>query len=224
MMENGGINLVELLDKHGLFAGVLYAIALIFLFQLFSRREQATDAFINFSNKMAYLIHHVIIVRNRQFIQGISDRISSIYTYMYMLMKISPVRIAVFRFDYKEQEKEKFYKCYMVHEAVSGVEPIKDFWQGIQINKQVSQVLIVDTISEGSKGLYLSNLEEMPDGELKDTLDSYDIRSIFSIYLNNRAERVYSLVVFFNREKSLEQSDIATIRLCAANIEKLIFS
>ena len=212
---------VELLLEQGILRGTLLVLCLIVIQQAWKHKEELTNTWINFVGRMAELLADYIRVHNDRFIQDVSQQVAEVYTHLYLLIRIQPVRALVLKFVRRQEEGREFYEVWVMHEAVLGIPPVKQYLQGIRTGLQM-QVEIQHLVTDPMGEHYIEDVEELENGEYKDMLLSDDIRSAMNIMLDYNSRRVWMLAVHFNRTEALEPPEMAVIRLCAANISKLI--
>jgi len=217
----------ELLKEYGFFAGFAYAVMGIILYQIAKNRDQLTFAFIRLLDQLREYLKVEIKHRDRVFRQSISDRISSIYSYMYVLMDMSPIRISILKYEFipdKKGNKEKDkYLVWILHEAAFGVRHIKDLWQGIALGRQTKQYLI-DLVRSPLGEVFVDDVEALEEGDMRDTLVTNGVNSFVNILLHDDGNSHYWVFsVTFQREPPIEREELSTIRLCSANIRKLLF-
>jgi hypothetical protein len=160
------------------------------------------------------------------YIHKVSERVSMVYTHLYILLKLAPVSVAVMKFRYFKAKKHtpEHYEAWMPYEAVDKFQPAKHNWQGITVGQQMIEYLITNTVRSGDAGLYIEDIENMEDGDFKDYLLSQDGKSFYSILINYRKEGYHVLLLIFNyNNPRLSGAELSNIRITARNIEKLMF-
>jgi hypothetical protein len=222
----------KLIDQHGIIGGSLSVVVVLAAYQLVVYRDKITEAFIANLFATAHWLNEQSLRFHANYRNRIEEKISSVYTYMTMILKLAPLRVHILKHRYNQvsikDENNKnmnaqHYHSWIIHEKVSGFEPIKGEWNGIGIATQAVQFLITETIRNDSLGLYMPNVDQMENGDLKDLMQHYGVRSFYSRFLHTKKNVVYTFLVSFNREDSIEKHDIAFMNVCAANCYRLMF-
>ena len=220
-------DVIKSFQENGFLSGVLSITGIIILQLVYKRKDQIGDAIVAGFEQVSLIIKYYLENERAKIKEQVREDVSGIFNYMYMVSPFRPVRVAVMHFHYekkrkgREEVKQHMY-CSMLYEATESLMPIKDIFQGIELDAQAVQYWVTETSLKGKKGLYLDNVEEMGDGDLKALLESYDILSFYNIHIVTKGSEVYTLFVAFNRVGALEEKDIARIRILAANLFKYI--
>ncbi|UZR93149.1 hypothetical protein [Chondrinema litorale] len=234
----------QIIEKNGIIIGAFYVIVILFTYQMVVHREKLTKAFFANLFASARFLNEFSLTFHMRYRNKIEQRVSSVYTYMNMLLKLTPVRVHIMKFKYVSSELKKLkeekdnaaksisttaltwqhYRCWIIHETVTGFKPIKQEWDGINIAEQSIDLLITQTIINNNFGVYVPDVDKMPNGDFKEIMQHYGVRAFYSKLLHTKADVVYTMLVTFNRENPLEDSDIAFIKICAGNCERLMFN
>lgn len=212
---------IDQISTNGAFKVLLNAIVGVAVWQIVAKREELARLWIRLLEEAISILQQLYQTHRKQHIDKISERVSSVYTQMYLLLYMQPTRVSVIRYEYEKAEDGHHVLAYMIHEAVYGLPSIKGNWQGVDISSQMINLLVAQT--ERELEVYIPDVDAMEDGPLKDIMTSYNTRSFFNAHLAKKPTGHYSLLVAFNRVDAVEPTDRAQIRLCAANIKKLMF-
>lgn len=214
--------LLDAIQQHGYSMGLVYYLGLIVVQQIYKSRDRIGDALVSLAEQLPAAVHWFVFASKKRVHESISNQISNIYTNLYMLAELQPSRVLVMRFDYHRKGKKEYYTCSIMHEAVKLQERIKEQWDNIRAGRQMVQLLIIDTLASDSMEVYVPNVAEMPEGDMKDLMLSYDVQSFISTIITLQDKKYYTLFAGFHEPNGLEKAGFATLRVCAANIEKTI--
>ncbi|MEM1134247.1 MAG: hypothetical protein AAGI07_00300 [Bacteroidota bacterium] len=224
---------LQYFEKHGLAAGFMYLLGAVFAYQIWHHREKLTDVLLLVLKNFGKLIETIALLLHLWHTKKIENKISAIYTYLYSLVDLSPTSIEIMKYKYvtmKSYDKKgskittQAYKATMIHEATFGVKSLKSLHQNIFMGNQEIELLIIQTMTTDKLGLYVNDIEDLHDGDLKDEYQSHNIKSFYSIILMQQGEKIYTMIVKFINANKIDSAEIARLRIVAANIQKLISS
>jgi len=220
MMED---KLVNLLMEMGVIDGTVYSLAMIVVIQAWKYREQLTFAWFGFIGRLTEAIVQWIQQNSEKQRERMNTHVSDIYTHMFRLMEMAPIRVMLIRFSRKKHKQGdgKKLEIRIEHEAVKELPPIKPFFEGILAERQLSGYVNMLLAEQGGEHI-LHSMDELEDGDYKDLLLSVDVRAVVNTVINHNKRVIWILSVHFNRENPVDPPFMARIRLCAANIRKII--
>jgi len=209
--------LIGLLKEMGLVDGMLTAFAVISIQQFYKHRERLTGAWITLISRVTELIVENIRKHTERYVEQVSAQVANIYTFMYMLLEMAPIRVMVIKFVHRKEG----YLIRVEHEAVMGLTPIKPLFQNIRTGEQLTGH--VNGLKEQPMGEHiLHSIDELEDGDYKDLLESVDVKGLVTAMIGRNKRVTWVLSVHFNRENPVNPAYMARIRIVTANIGKII--
>ncbi|UZR95930.1 hypothetical protein [Chondrinema litorale] len=216
------INPLELIKEYGLLGSIPVYLFILFVFITWNYKDKFAKKVLDIQHELWMFLHLKTLQMRESHLQKISDRVAAVYTQMYRLLQLAPVSIQVMQF--RKAKRGEQYQCWIRYDTSMKFHYAKMNMQGIFISEQLVDILVHQTAEKKDDGLYIPDMQNLPEGHLKDYLQSQEIQSFFSIQIDEKKQSTYTLVVSFNRvDPELSGAEKSQIRLAARNIQKFLF-
>ncbi|MEN7551863.1 hypothetical protein AAG747_28360 [Rapidithrix thailandica] len=211
--------LLEIIKRFGL----VQVLCGVLVFALLQQRKALATALVGLFQACSQAIRAFALHLRQEVLQ----KISGVYELMNRLAhEFSCMQVAVLKIHGERKKPEDLHLSIFVeltgkYEDGRLVEPLKPLKQKQPLNKQALNYL-EKMLKSLDKDLYIDNVDLMPSGRAKLELLSTEAKAVYHLYLEAEPEKLYTLILVFNRKTPLSERDKTRIRNFAHQIRKLL--
>ena len=212
-------------------------VILFLIIQSWIKKDRLTEIWIDVNHQIYYWLYIKTLTLRDSYLRSVSRRVAEIIRQLNNLMELEPLYCVVLEFkgneniDFfsffrkKKKKDDILYEATILYEVTkSKYLSIINNWQGIKMDGDMMQKLIIDTSRKDNEGIYVPDINKMPDGNLKDYLLSINVYAYFTVLIKNQKRSIHTLLIMFNRtEPEITGAELAEIKMAGKNVEKLMF-